>query len=147
MIAEIVLVAALAQQPATKETRLEENVIREVNTVRVSAGLGKLTVHPALTASSRALAKDLASRNALEHQDRRGWKLVARVEESGYRDWMNLGENIAFGQKDAVEAVQDWIKSPSHRKMIYEASFTETGVGVAVARDGTLYWVQQFGTR
>jgi uncharacterized protein YkwD len=54
------------------------------------------------------------------------------------------GENIAEGQRDAAEVVTSWMRSPGHRDNILSSEFTEIGAGVAVGRNGRLYWAQVF---
>jgi uncharacterized protein YkwD len=55
------------------------------------------------------------------------------------------GENIAEGQRDAAEVMSSWMRSPGHRDNIMSSEFTEIGTGVAVGRNGRLYWAQVFG--
>ncbi|MFL5607382.1 MAG: CAP domain-containing protein [Gemmatimonadaceae bacterium] len=55
------------------------------------------------------------------------------------------GENIAEGQRSAAEVMSSWMKSPGHRENILSSEFTEIGTGVAVGRNGRLYWAQVFG--
>jgi uncharacterized protein YkwD len=55
------------------------------------------------------------------------------------------GENIAEGQRDAAEVVSSWMRSPGHRDNILSSEFTEIGTGVALGRNGRLYWAQVFG--
>jgi uncharacterized protein YkwD len=55
------------------------------------------------------------------------------------------GENIAEGQRDAAEVMSSWMRSRGHRDNILSSEFTEIGTGVAVGRNGRLYWAQVFG--
>jgi uncharacterized protein YkwD len=43
----------------------------------------------------------------------------------------DIGENIATGFYDAIEAMHSLLNSDNHRKLIYEEQYTEIGVGVA----------------
>lgn len=141
------LALLVAAQASAGDRALCTQVLDEINTVRRKHGLKPLVSHPQLEKSAVALALDLADRRVLEHRDRRGWDLVRRVEEAGYTDWTMLGENVAFGQRSAKQAVQDWMGSPPHRREILELAYRETGIAVARSRGGTPYWVQQFGAR
>jgi uncharacterized protein YkwD len=38
------------------------------------------------------------------------------------------------------------MKSPLHRKNVLGKDYTEIGIGAAIARDGTIYYTQVFGT-
>jgi len=58
------------------------------------------------------------------------------------------GENVASsnGFADvAATTVKGWASSPGHRKNM-SGDFAEAGVGVAIARDGTVYVTQVFLT-
>jgi uncharacterized protein YkwD len=57
---------------------------------------------------------------------------------------MFSGENIAKGQKDPIEVMETWLRSPSHRKNILDRDFNRLGVGVVVLPDGKPSWVQIF---
>ena len=50
------------------------------------------------------------------------------------------GENVAKGYTDGTQAVQAFKKSSAHYKNMVSEEFTDIGIGVAAAPDGTLYW-------
>jgi uncharacterized protein YkwD len=61
-----------------------------------------------------------------------------------------LGENIAYNQgfdQPADFAAERWLKSYSHRANALSNFFTHTAVGVAVAPDGRIMFVQTFLAR
>jgi uncharacterized protein YkwD len=60
-------------------------------------------------------------------------------------DMRAAGENIAEGQRDAAEAMSTWMSSPGHRGNILSNDYTELGTGMALGRNGHMYWVQVFG--
>jgi len=62
-----------------------------------------------------------------------------RMEKVGYR-WQFAGENLGEGQRHFMQVFKDWIKSPSHCKLLMDARMTDMGI----ARKGR-YWVQHFG--
>jgi uncharacterized protein YkwD len=70
--------------------------------------------------------------------------LKARLAAVSYQ-MRAAGENIAEGQRDPAEVVSSWMRSPGHRDNILSSEFTEIGTGVAVGRNGRLYWAQVFG--
>ena len=49
------------------------------------------------------------------------------------------------GSASAAEVVSSWMRSPGHRDNILSSEFTEIGTGVALGRNGRLYWAQVFG--
>jgi uncharacterized protein YkwD len=52
-------------------------------------------------------------------------------------------ENVASGPMDAREVVDGWLHSPGHRRNIM-GDFRLTGIGVAEAANGMLYFTQIF---
>ena len=92
-----------------------------------------------LYSSAFSHADDMKRYKYFSHFSRSGQDVGERVDRFDYK-WTVIGENIAEGQKNFDEALEDWIKSPSHCKMIMDPNVTEMGV----ARSGR-YWVQHFG--
>lgn len=54
------------------------------------------------------------------------------------------GENIAVGQRDAAEVMNDWMHSPGHKANILNKKWKSIGIG-CVEINGIKYWVQCFG--
>ena len=71
-----------------------------------------------------------------------------RFREIGkYVAGVNRAENLAriWGHEDpATKAIEEWIKSPSHRKAMEDGRFRVTGIGVAKSLDGKYYFTQLF---
>ena len=44
------------------------------------------------------------------------------------------------------EILQGWLVSPVHRKNLFMPAFNATGIGIARAEDGTLYYTQVYVT-
>jgi uncharacterized protein YkwD len=40
--------------------------------------------------------------------------------------------------------MQDWMHSPGHRANILNRGYRRIGVGAFTAKDGTIFWCQQF---
>lgn len=131
----------------TEEQRAVAEVLSLTNRERAKEGLAALRPQENLTRAASDLATNLASCNRFEHQDTYGRGLAERVEAAGFKSWTGLAENIARGQASASRVVTAWLTSPGHRKNIFGPSYTELGVGLAYAADGTPYWVQIFGSR
>ena len=81
---------------------------------------------------------DMVAREYFEHVSPSGESLAERLRASGYIYSSNigyaLGENIAWGTlEDATPQaiVAAWMASPGHRANILDASFRDTGIGVA----------------
>lgn len=61
--------------------------------------------------------------------------------------WRGCGENVAYslGHPDPARImVEGWMNSPGHRSNILNASFTHSGLGVALDKDGAYYGTQVF---
>ena len=61
-------------------------------------------------------------------------------------DMMQMGENIAAGQKSPTEVVNDWMNSPGHKANILDDGYNVIGVGCYKAGN-CYYWVQMFGQK
>ncbi len=68
-----------------------------------------------------------------------------RMRAAGYL-FKLAGENIARGEGNVTQrdVVREWMESKGHRENILGAEFTETGVGLARAEDGQIYYTQVF---
>lgn len=52
-------------------------------------------------------------------------------------------ENVAFNYKDSRYLVDQWIKSPGHKRNIV-GHYNQTGIGIARDKNGKLYYTQMF---
>lgn len=129
---------------------LEQLVLEQVNAERRSAGLDPLAMSDELMSIARAYSQDMAERNYFSHVNPEGKLVYDRAETAGLTNWVNLGENIARnrGYKDpATVAVREWLKSQSHRSVMLDPRYRETGVGVWVGPDETFFFTEVFLTR
>ena len=99
-----------------------------------------LRIETRLTATAAQWALAMAARGVLAHGD-----LADRAAHFGYA-WMALGENIAAGQATPKAAFDAWFSDPPHRQNILNTRFTEVGFASALAKNGTIYWVADYGT-
>jgi len=131
----------------TNHTDLAAQVVDLINRYRADRGLPKLAVSAALTASSEWKSLHMAGNGYFGHDDPAppiARSAHQRALDCGYGGgWW--GENIAYGYATADAVVNGWLGSTGHRANIENPSFTSTGVGVAAAAGGRLYWTQSFG--
>lgn len=124
---------------------LESAVFRQVNQWRTGHSLPALRWNEHAAEQARQHSKAIAAgRRRIGHDGfaERLAKLRAIAPIAA------AAENIAVssGVRDAAgSAVSGWAASPGHRKNMAD-NFTETGVGVAVARNGTVYVTQIYLT-
>jgi uncharacterized protein YkwD len=125
--------------PTVDGTRLEQQTYSTINAYRLSKR------RPALEWS------DVVARQARQHSQMMALgkapfghsgfdKRIATIRQS--QPWRRAGENVAIN-RTAADVVQRWLKKRSHRSNI-EGDFDLTGVGAAVARDGSVFFTQIF---
>ncbi len=96
-----------------------------------------------LSAAAQVQADYLATRSVegLTHTGPGGSAVSDRVSAEGYV-WSTVGENIAAGQPTPEVVTQGWLESDGHCSNIMNPSYQE--IGLAVAGDNSLRWVQVF---
>ena len=115
--------------PAAKTLELypvEHLIVQHTNAERKRHGLAPLEVDKHLVNSARTHATWMTTRQALQHT--KG----------------PVAENIAYGQESAAEVVRSWMRSPGHRATLLNRGHRRIGVAAFVARNGRIYWCQQF---
>jgi uncharacterized protein YkwD len=128
----------------------EQRAIDLVNEQRRARGLSPLACDGGLMRLARLHASNMAHQDFFDHVGPDGLDAVGRADALGLRGWRALGENIAYNQgyKDAAGfAVERWMLSSRHRENILSAAFTHTGLGVARASDGRIFFTQVFMMR
>jgi uncharacterized protein YkwD len=105
---------------------VEKQLIEQTNAQRAKYGLPPLAVDQSLEKTARSHTVWMTNSRNLQHSN------------------INVGENIAMGQRTTGEAVTDWMNSPGHRANILNSSYKRTGVAAFQTPDGTIYWCQQF---
>ncbi len=129
---------------------LASQVMSLINQHRASIGIGQLVTSPTLTASAVWKARHMAAFGYFSHDDpgpptttTPARSAADRVSTCGYsHSW---GENIAEGFTSAQSVVNAWLNSAGHKANIENGAYVATGLGVATAGNGAVYWVQDFG--
>ncbi|HEX5198879.1 CAP domain-containing protein [Paractinoplanes rhizophilus] len=124
---------------------VQQQILALINRNRERGGCGGLTLDRRLIDAANEHAADMARRRYFAHESPNGDGAGDRVRESGYR-WKRYGENIARGVDSPYEVVDGWMHSPAHRENILDCRLHQMGIGLAIARDDTAYWVQDFAT-
>ncbi|XVV09138.1 CAP domain-containing protein [Actinoplanes sp. CA-131856] len=124
---------------------VQQRVLILVNQNRRKGGCGPLELDRRLIEAANRHAADMARRDYFEHDSPNGDSAGDRVSRAGY-DWKRYGENIARGADSAWEVVDGWMNSRVHRENILDCGLHEMGIGLALDRDRTTYWVQDFAT-
>ena len=133
---------------AVNYTAIERELMHRVNLERAKIRLDTLRWNAQLDKAAHVQAVQMAAEGKMAH-DLAGAQyptLRDRVRYSGY-SYRHLAENIAYRYPGAAATVAAWMASPVHRANILDRVSYETGVGVARAKTGELYYCQVFGAR
>lgn len=137
-----------AVKPGVNYTQMERDIMHLVNVERMKSGLDTLRWNPQLDKAAKIQAVEMASEHRMAH-DLPGAQyptLKDRIRYAGY-GYRHMAENIAYGFPNAQYTVAAWMKSSGHRTNILDRVSAETGIGVARAKTGELYYCQVFGAR
>src|SRR5262245_53150737 len=129
--------------PPPVAEEMVETLVELHNKLRAEAKLGTLSVNKKLQEAAEVHARDMASRHKMTHTGSDGSTPSSRITGRGYR-MRRSGENIAFGHFTPLGVMKGWMDSPTHKLNIL-GSFSQIGVGYAIAEDGTPYWCVTFG--
>ncbi|MCU7728063.1 CAP domain-containing protein [Actinoplanes sp. KI2] len=124
---------------------MQQRVLDLINLNRRRAGCGALSLDRRLIAVANLHAADMARRHYFAHNSPRGDSPGDRVRKAGYH-WRQYGENIARGFSSAYDVVNGWMHSAPHRANILDCRLHQMGIGLAIGRGRTAYWVQDFAT-
>jgi uncharacterized protein YkwD len=95
---------------------------------------------------ARMHSEEMARNGYFSHKGADGSSPARRVSMAGIK-WLSTGENIAIcgGVNEAESLFMNEPKfQQNHRWNILNVNYTHVGVGVARARDGSLYITQEF---
>ncbi|MFP4070979.1 MAG: CAP domain-containing protein [Desulfovibrionales bacterium] len=115
----------------------EQELVSLINTKRAEQGLNELSCNLLLHRAARDHAETMAEQDYLGHESPDGTGFQERIYAAGYPK-TRVGEAVGAGWKDAQEALQNFMESPTHREILMGPKFTEIGVGYALSPD-TLY--------
>lgn len=124
------------------------DVLQQINKVRSQGcycggeympATHKLVWNNNLYESARDHAIEMYKYDYFSHISMRGLEVGSRVERFGYK-WHFAGENLAKGQMNYKQVIEDWLDSPSHCKMMMDPRMVDT----ALFRIRNI-WVQHFG--
>ncbi len=113
----------------------EAAFIAKINSLRVSKGLGQLSVDAQLTQTARNWSAHMRDQRSLSHNP--------NLSSQAPSNWRKLAENIGTG--DTVDQVFDaFVQSSKHYANMTDPELTSFGVGVVRASDGRLWTTHDF---
>ena len=124
---------ATGQRPASAMGALEQDVLANVNLLRRQHGLGPLRLSSKLAAAARLHSGEMAQRGYFSHDSANGTsfdKRISRFYSLGGKRYWSVGENLLWSSPDvsASGALDMWLNSPEHRKILLTASWREIGL-------------------
>lgn len=139
--------------PTPPANGFAEQVVAIVNSERVAAGCGPVTMNAQLNQAALGHSEDMALNDFFDHIGSNGSTPIERMEAAGYTNWLAAGENIAAGQTTPAAVMNSWMNSPGHRANILNCNFEDIGVGYYFLENDTgtqnwfHYWTQVFGSQ
>jgi uncharacterized protein YkwD len=131
---------------AVNASAMADEMIVRTNAARRAAGLTGLAKSVNLMSAAQIQADQMVQAGRMQHElpGQPYPTLKARLAAVQY-DVRAAGENLGEGQRSAAEVLAAWMDSVQHRTNILSREYTEVGTGIAIARNGRLYFVQVFG--
>lgn len=142
--------ASRARTARAGATSDEQRAFDLSNRERRARGESSLVWDAELTRMARLHSENMARQNFFDHTNPQGENMTMRARACGVCGWSAIAENIAYnsGYDDpAAFAVERWLASSKHRANMLRGGFTHSGVGVARAADGRVFFTQVFVTR
>jgi len=138
--------------PSITVNGFEQKIIQATNAFRAQNGLPPLKPKVQLIVVAQNHARNMARQDKFGDSDQNGHILDGhnfeyRIEASGYT-FERAAENVGFQRvhgDPAAAMMEDWKRSPGHRRNMLISDLTELGVGAAQGKSGRWYFVQVFG--
>lgn len=137
---------AAVTKPATVVSLLDMNreILQHVNEYRQTKGLTPLQMNTVISAAAERHSKAMADKTTAFGHD--GFENRVKAIRAQLGLIRSSAENVAYGNLNAREVVNGWIKSPGHRKNI-EGRFSLTGIGISRNKNGIIYFTQIFAAK
>jgi uncharacterized protein YkwD len=112
-------------------------MVCELNAARAAAGRAPLRARPSLEEAATAHAADMVERRYFAHESPGGSNAADRARAAGYigdADRWRIGEILIWTRGaplTANAAVDAWLASPAHRRILLQRRYEDVGVGIA----------------
>lgn len=104
--------------------------LEHLNQIRDRIRIKSVATNAILDQIAQNYACLLANTGSFDHTGPDGSTLASRATHGGY-SYCLIAENLAIGQDNLSDAMDDWIDSPSHWANLQLRQVRETGLGVA----------------
>ena len=111
-------------------------VVCELNAARAEAGREPVRARPSLERAATAHAADMVERRYFAHDSPGGSSAADRARRAGYMrgaERWRIGEILIWTRGTpltAKAAVDAWLASPSHRRILLSRPYDDVGVGI-----------------
>jgi uncharacterized protein YkwD/PKD repeat protein len=124
-----------------------EQLYYYINSARQMFDLAPLNPVYELTVAAQRHAEDMAGNHFTGHTGSDGTTPPMRLQLYGY-PYGYGGEVTAWGLEKALKAVEFWLNSPPHRRILLNQAISDVGVGYAVDYNSpnVWYWTAEFGS-
>lgn len=125
---------------------LESRLVLSVNAFRRDQHLIPLERRAELDDVARAHSEDMARRGFFAHESPEGYDWVDRLRQAGVVGFRLAAENVGQTSRGDPnrEILEGWKHSPIHLENLVSRPMNTTGVGVARAPDGRLFYTQLY---
>ena len=160
-------------KPNINIRQLEDRTHELINAERVKRGLSSLEHIRKIGLIARSHSEDMAKRGYFAHESPEGLSPTDRGTQAGYNCRKDYGTYYTYGLAENIHqgwlydsfstrngrvvsyvwftleglartAVSGWMNSKGHRENILKPSYDKSGIGVAIAQDGKVYFTQNF---
>lgn len=112
-----------------------QRILDDTNAIREENGLDPLVLNPSVSAVAQAWTEKQAKADSMSHNPSYSSQIPS--------GWSKVAENVAAGYSYDKVVNEGWAKSSGHLKNIL-GDYTDIGIGIAKAADGTYYYTQNF---
>lgn len=125
-----------------------EQLLLYINEARRQFDLAPLNLVPQLSSAAQEHTSDMARFAYTAHTGSDGSTPAERLIQFGYGAGY-AGEATAWGFEYPHQAVEFWVNSPAHRRIILNANATDVGVGYSIDFNApsVWYWTAEFGNQ
>lgn len=123
----------------TEVPESERTGVRDLNLMRLLAGLNALEIDPKLCASGRDHSKDMETHGFFAHESPIPGKKNPFVRAKNFGTSAS-GENIHMGSTTPLAANKAWFFSPGHHRNMFNPGHQRIGLG-----QHNRHWTQLFG--
>jgi len=117
----------------------EAELINLINSERTQNGVPPLAINWEVSRLARYKSEEMKQHSLFSH-DSLVYGSPSQTLERFRVPYSVVGANIAMGQETAMEVLEAWLSSPSHRANLINAEFESAGTGLSWDDNGIAYW-------